>query len=226
LTVSLLESIGIKNYFVFADNHAYSLACGINSSRLWTYIDESARDRIRDYWGGDIKNDYYGAFSLKPYEVFYYGGNGQWFNGTNTQSVMIEYFIQSSAPVDIYVVTGRDEFESYTSRGGFNYYLSCFWKGIVGQRNFCGPLNRNGGMMIQNQNDISSTITLNLTFKFEPAIYEIMKNQLVWSYKINGEECVVLDTSAGKYAYPGYNLNVTGEKIAIDPLTKEYERIL
>jgi hypothetical protein len=32
----------------------------------------------------------------------------------------------------------------------------------------------------------------------------------------------VLDATTRKYGYPGYNANLKGEKIAIDPLTKEY----
>ena len=41
-------------------------------------------------------------------------------------------------------------------------------------------------------------------------------------YKIGNKKCVVLDATAGEYGYPGYDGNLEGEKIAIDPLTKDY----
>jgi hypothetical protein len=33
---------------------------------------------------------------------------------------------------------------------------------------------------------------------------------------------VVLDPTAGVYGYPGYDAELTGEKIAFNPKTKEY----
>ncbi len=49
-----------------------------------------------------------------------------------------------------------------------------------------------------------------------------LKTSKISYYEIDGKKCVVLDATAGKYGYPGYDANPEGEKIAIDPLTKEY----
>ena len=42
-------------------------------------------------------------------------------------------------------------------------------------------------------------------------------------YSLDTTKCVVLDTTLGKYGYPGYDLELECRKIAVDPVTYEYE---
>ena len=41
LLTSLLENLGIKTYLVLTEDHAYSLACDVDTEDLWQYIQES-----------------------------------------------------------------------------------------------------------------------------------------------------------------------------------------
>ena len=41
LLISLLENLGIKTYLVLTEDHAYCLACDMDTEDLWQYIEES-----------------------------------------------------------------------------------------------------------------------------------------------------------------------------------------
>ncbi len=86
---SLLENIGIKTYMVLTDDHAYTLACGIDTDKLFEFIkndliDEyvaelsKASDAVFTIEDGKIyiASLVSESFALEAGSVYYHGGDG------------------------------------------------------------------------------------------------------------------------------------------------------
>lgn len=86
---SLLENIGIKTYLVLTEDHAYSLACGINTEELQEYVEEDIITQFSENFGriGDcevvVKNrelfmvcEEKGVYTLDAGYIIYHGGDG------------------------------------------------------------------------------------------------------------------------------------------------------
>jgi hypothetical protein len=232
LTISLLENIGIKTYIVFTENHAYALACGIEKNTINNYLYKDLLEKSvieLNKEGLNIKKEednifmYYTEktkFSLDSNKIYYYGGNGEEltspFIGLN-----ILYEIDSSKPINFYVIPSKEEFEEYSNGNNFKYYKECIEKNLYEKDDSCNNLNQYGGIMIENLNDEEAEINLELEFQFKINPNEIIEKPEFYYYTLSNENCIVLETTAGELGYVGFNPNSDDEKIAIDPLTKE-----
>ena len=231
---SLLENLGIKTYIVLTENHVYSLACGVDTDNLWKYIKESIITQFsKDFSqkgklnivveNGNlfIVNQKSETFVLKAGNIFYYGGNGSKFTSP-IEYMNIKYNISSSQPLTIYVVPSPRDYELMTEGYTFTHYPSCQNQNILRISDSCNLLLSYGGLILKNDNWDDAIVDLNVKFYFYYSPYEILKDQKISYYRINNQQCVVLDPTAGKYGYPGYDANLKERKIAIDPITKEY----
>lgn len=234
MLMSLLENIGINTYFVLTEDHAYGLACGVNTDTLLEYMREPILTQVsRDLGQNSMKDvvmkgsDIYIVeekqltFTLKPGYIYYYGGEGNEFTDT-IDYMNIEYEIYSSESLNIYVVPSKAEYDLMIKGRSFEQYSSCKNQNVIWTSDSCDHLIKHGGLILQNDNAEEALIELYLTFNFHYSIQELMKDQQVSYYEINNQSCVVLDATAGKYGYPGYDANLKGKKIAVDPLTREY----
>lgn len=234
---SLLENLGIKTYLVFTENHAYSLACGIDTDNLWKYIQESIITQFSKDFGqnGDINvivengNLYVvdqksQAFALRAGNIWYYGGDGSKFTSP-IKYMNIKYEISSSRPLTIYVVPSRTDYELMSQGKTFTHYPSCQNQNVLRISDSCDALTNRGGLIIENNNWYDATVDLDLKFYFYYSSYELIKDQKISYYQINNQDCIVLDSTVGEYGYPGYDAKLEGEKIAIDPVTKEYSHL-
>ena len=217
---SLLENIGINTYLVLTDTHAYSLACDVNTSQLWDYVEESLISQVEKDWGESIRQTYEKSFALQGYFSWYYGGDGSSMQ-ENIDYLELRYDIQSSQPLHLYVVPSRDDYDKFTQSQTFMQYAGQEEENILSVSDSI-IIDRNGGIILDNEGWQDATVTVNIEFYFHPSFYELFKNNTIWSYNLEGTPCVVLDPTAGDYGYPGYDARLEGEKIAINALTKEY----
>jgi hypothetical protein len=218
---SLLENIGIKTYLVLTDTHAYSLAYDVNTNNLWTYVEQSLVKQVENDWGENIRQTFNQTFVLERYNNWYYGGDGSPVTSP-IQYLNISYDIESSKPLHLYIVPSREDFDLMSKNRPFNNYPSCEEKNVLRIEGICPYLDKNGGIILSNKNIGDATIKVNIEFYHHPSFYELFKNQTITSYEIDSTNCVVLDPTAGEYGYPGYDAGLTGKKIAIDPISKEY----
>jgi len=218
---SLLENIGTKTYLVITDTHVYSLAYNIDTNSLWTYVEQSLIKQVEKDSGENIRQKYNQTFVLKANYNWYYGGEGSPLE-TSFDYLNISYKITSNKPLHFYVVPSKQDFNLLVNNSEFTHYPSCEHENILNTEGVCSYLDKYGGIALSNNNRNDATVTVDLLFYFHPSFYELFKNETITSYKIDSVNCVVLDATAGLYGYPGYDGGLTGEKIAIDPLTKEY----
>ncbi len=218
---SLLENIGIKTYLVLAETHAYSLAYDVDTNKLWTYVEQSLIKQVEIDSGENIRQKYNQTFVLNANHNWYYGGDGSLLE-TSFDYLNISYKINSNKPLDLYIVSSKQDFNLLINNSDFYHYPNCEYENILNMEDVCPYLDKYGGIILCNNNRNIATVDIDITFYFHPSFYELFKNETITSYDINNINCVVLDATAGLYGYPGYDGGLSGEKIAIDPLTKEY----
>jgi len=236
---SYLENLGVETYVVLADTHAYSLACGVDSDLLFEYIQESLTELIARELGKEqelkviinngeiyLVDEINQEFNLEEGGVYYYGGDGSKLEYPIEQ-LDVGYSISSSESVDIYIVPTKEDFNLLVNYETFMHYKSCQNENIISISDDCNGLEKYGGIIIQNP-DLEKDLTFSLNVKFyfkyssDNILAELFEDKGVTRYEINNKTCVVLDATAGEYGYAGYDGELEGEKIAIDPLTKEY----
>lgn len=216
---SLLENVGVKTYLVLTETHAYSLACGVDTDQLWHYIDESLVEQMAK--DSDLTSVDNKTFILEDGYFYYFGGDGSSFEGTRTAYMDVRYDIKSSQPLHLYVVPSPDDYEAMLDRETFNHYPDCEQEDILEYTGSCDGLSQFGRVVLENTGSGDATLDLEIVMYRHPSIYEIYKNESISYYEIDGEECVVLDATAGPYGYPGFDANLEEEKLAIDPITLE-----
>jgi hypothetical protein len=219
---SLLENIGIKTYLVLTDTHAYSLAYDIDTDNLWNYIEQSLTKQVEKEFGESIRQTYENTFVLEGYSSWYYGGNGTPVENFDTDYVNIGYELESSCPIDFYVVKSKDDFQNHIDGESYTHYTSCQEENVLSLTDACSHLVNYGGIILFNDNWEDATIQIEIEFYFHPSFYNLFEDEIITYYSINGKKCIVLDCTAGEYGYPGYDAGLTGEKIAIDPITQKY----
>ena len=234
MLMSLLENMGINTYFVLTKDHAYGLACDVDTNNLVEYMKEPILAQVSKDLGqnGDMDVVMKGddifvvdekklTFTLEPGYIYYYGGDGTKFEDP-VEYVNIEYEIYSSDPLDIYVVPSKAEYEKMIKRKSFEHFTSCANLNVLRISDSCNHITTHGGVILQNDNPDEAIIEFDLKFNFYYSTQKLLNDQQISYYEINNQSCIVLDATAGKYGYPGYDANLIGEKIAFDPLTKEY----
>ena len=239
LLSSHLENLGIKTYLVLTETHAYCLACGVDTEDLWQYIQESIITQASKDLGQkeDIKvviesgnlfvvEEKQQTFVLKEGSVYYYGGDGSEF-ASPIEYMNIKYDASSSQPLTIYVVPSRADYESMSGGHTFTHYPPCKKQNILKISDSCDGLTDYGGLILKNDNlallsNNDAIVDLKIKFYFYYSPYELLADQKISYYEIDNQKCIVLDATAGEYGYPGCDANLEGEKIAIDPITKEY----
>ena len=226
LLISLLENINIKTYLILTDDHAYALAYDINIDKLWSYVETALINQVEKDSGEQIRQKYQQTFPLRKHQIWYYGGEGN--SITESESfdyINFTYSVQPKRPIDFYIVPSRQDFLNYSDNKPFDYYKEHSGTNTNDIEGTCSYMLTYGGIILSNNNWLDTEVTVNLTFYSHPSFYKLFENKTIQSYSINNKNCIVLEPTAGVYGYPGYDANVTGQKTAIDPLTKEYFHI-
>jgi Transglutaminase-like superfamily len=235
LLCSLLENIGIRTYLVLTPDHAYCLASGVDPERLRTYAAQSLLEQVAGQYnlknGGGmtardgklytLKEDTKST-TVKAGYVWYFGGNGSRLESPLT-SMDWQYEVRSTSPVTVYCVPSEDDYDALLDGRSFNHFSGSDAYNIVSLTDSWTGMTTSGGLIIKNdgRSDANVTITLKKYTYYNTS--SVLKDMPITSYVINNQTCVVLDPTAGKYGYPGYSsYNETGERIAIDPVTKQY----
>lgn len=137
LLMSLLENLGIQTYFVLTPDHAYCLACDVDTENLLEYIGEPILAQYSKDLGQTghmnvvmengnlyIIEQKQQTFTLQPGYIYYYGGEGSKFNSP-IEYMNIQYDVSSSNPLNVYVVPSRTDYELMVDGLSYEHYPSC-----------------------------------------------------------------------------------------------------
>lgn len=234
LLSSLLENLGFKTYLVLTDNHAYALACDVNTDELWEYIEQSIIETASLELGKDsdynveiksgrlfLKKNIKQTIALNPGYIWYYGGDGSTFTDP-VQYMNIDYSISSSTPLNIYFVPSNKEHSKIADGKSFTHYPSCQKENVYRVSDSCDSIGQNGGIILVNTDyENSATVNIDLEYSYKYSTQSFFSGEAISYYKNDKDEtCIVLEATAGKHGFPGYD-STTGKKIAVDPITKE-----
>ena len=220
LLISLLENIGITSYLILTDSHAYALAVNITSESLYPYIEDSLIDQVERDNNEQIHQIFKDTISLNRKSSWYYGGNGDSLS-ESYEFLTFSYKITSTHPIDIYLVPSIKDFHSFKNHTSFQQFTDYKKVDTTYVKNNCTMISY-GGIILHNDAFKSISVNVEIEQYFKPSFYSLFQNNTISSYVINGKQSIVLDPTAGVYGYPGYDANITGEKIAFSPITKDY----
>ena len=78
------------------------------------------------------------------------------------------------------------------------------------------------GVILLNEGTQTATVSVDFLFTFRPSFYQTYNRDSLTTYDVNETNAVILDPTLDQYGFPGYAGRVTGEKTAIDPVTRQY----
>ncbi len=191
---SLLENIGVKTYFVLTDTHGYLLAC----TRELDQGILGEKNSINLVKISLAKN----SSKFVPFD--YEGGE---------KNLKLDYHLTSNRLVSVFVVPSLEDFELFKSEKEFNQYLDCTLKRDSDKKKKCAVTDVAGFIV---QNEYNGETNAFLTAK----IYSSHKGNVRY-YNVGNMQCIVLDGTAGPNGYPGFEENLKGMKIAVDPKTEK-----
>ncbi len=228
---SLLENIGVKTYLVLTDDHAYTLACGIDTEKLSPFISKTLAatfaneasvnedaNFVEENGNIFVINSTNEEFFLNAHQTQYHGGNGNVL--APPSQVSLYYNIKSSKPIDIFSVGSNIQLFSITNGFEFKYYCQKHEQ-VFSVLDKCENMTENGGLAIRNMGETGAKVSIDLIRKISTGIDPAI-GKLITSYTIDGQNCIALDATFGKEGYAGEEgSDLKGEKSAFDPLTKE-----
>ncbi len=236
LAESMLENIGFKTYLVITKTHVFTLVCGLDRERLWSHIEENIKEKVGEMLQEEgkksvlfINNELYIAerinetILVKNGKIARYGGDGTPLKPPLTV-MNIKYDINSSAPVSIYILSTKDSFNKLVSDMNLPYAdtSECVKKDVFATSGMCRGLRSYGIVAIVNNSGKDAKVNVQIDFLAKYSLPKTINNRKIAYYRINGDECIAFDVSAGPSGYVGYTIAKKDEqKIAIDPLTKK-----
>lgn len=201
VTMSMLENLGVRTYMILTDDHAYALACGVDIKEIEKNIFGNSKP-IETYNNEFlIKQNYYRTIDLEDSE----------------KSVTYDFKLEADNPVDFLILDSKEEVNKKVNELKYSYYPTCSREGT---KKFEVSCTLNGGSVyLENSLDKPSYVKFSILQKVSP------QNVKVTYYQIDGDNCIILESTAGKYGYPGYAGETENKtKIAIDPYThKSYQ---
>ncbi len=224
LLISLLENIGIKSYLVLTEDHVYSIACKVDSEKLWEHVELSLINQVEKEWEESISQNYKKTFDLEPGYLSYYGpGIGRSF-GNHIEYMNINYRIDSTEPLHLFIVLSYKDAINLSQGQPFNHRPDWQQTDLISKIVSIKQIDRYVGIVIIPENYVNKTanVSVDIDFYFHPLFYNYFGEDNITNYNIDGLSCVILDPTLGDYGFPGYDKYIFGKKLAIDPITKEY----
>ncbi len=213
LAAALLLKIKAHPMLVFTKDHAYTLACGINLTKMREAIIEERKDEIKE----KLKKNEKINIHLRPYEMYLINitTNGYYQIGylkAIATENNLSYYYNATSPIRLYIVYDSNDVQKLVL-GNEPKKLPCdqghdalTWKGKCNLKN--------GIVVLYNNNDknVDINLEINDSYSFKTEFIKELDY-----YLINNSKCVVLDTTLTN-GYPGYEI-AKDKEVAIDVLT-------
>jgi hypothetical protein len=187
---SLLENIGVKTYFVLTYGHGYLLAC---ADKLDSNLVDSELISKSNKVDLKPKDSYFIPFE---YQI------------KDNNQLLLNYKINSNRMMSVLVFADKENYELYLNGSKYMYYAGCSFNRASSKEIKC-KINDIYGIVIQNEFNGNAETFINI------GLFKDL-NKGINVYEINNQKCIVLDATAGKYGYPGFEANLGTTKVAFD----------
>jgi len=185
LLASLLDNVGIPNYLVFTEDHAYTMACEVDPRTIVPTLEQ--RYAIQQPPVQREETRWIQPRSLSVTTL----------NTTLPTQVDIE--LHTNGPLDWMVVPSQQDVEAIQQHRAYRTYPSCSREQMTSFRSTCAiPV----GAPLVAYNRQETPIELALTVRYQlPPLPPTLPP--IKTYAVNGAQCVPLDPSIKGQAYPG-----------------------
>ncbi|MBU0496639.1 MAG: transglutaminase-like domain-containing protein [Candidatus Thermoplasmatota archaeon] len=224
LLSSLLENINIPTYIILTSNHVYTLVSDMDKTGLWDAIETALTAYIEHTWGESLSQSYTDTFEITSLHMWYYGGEINSTFGDYIDSVNIYYHIDTTQPLHFYVVPNQNEFYKIAQGQPFTQYSAYEKTALISIINTI-EIDSYGGFVLVNEGAQDATVTIDLDFTFQPIFQKLYSVNDISTYTVFGINGILLDPTLDEYGFPGNDAGILGDKIAIDPTTKQYQLI-
>lgn len=221
--VSFLANLKIESYVLMTQDHAYAMACGVDSKRLQQYIRNGLTRSVSKTEKVNLK---YGQT-----ELYYFGLSG----GIPSGKIKWHFSVKGQHPFNFLVTPGKVTINQIKSKN-YKYSRNCSGINITQINTSCelGSTitlvinfggNFSGITVPYDPNKKNLNNKIKITFKGDYNLADI--NQVTvhyYSLKKNGKDtyCVVLEPTAGDQGYPGYSQVKNQWSIAVNPITWDW----
>lgn len=220
LLCSLLCNIGISSWLVFTSSHVYALASDVDTDMLWTIAEQSLIRLVEERFGEPMYQSLVQTLVLEPANIMYIGGDAKTFTGL-IDFMTIEYSFQSSQPLDVFVVPTQIEFFALRDNGT-KTNIMYEWPDLSSKTGTIPQMFTFGGLVLLNNNTETATVSIDFEFMFQPSFYNSYNKNKLSVYDLGGKDAVALDPTVSDFGFPGYDLEISGEKTAVNPVSNQY----
>jgi len=218
LLCSLLTNIGLSSYLVFTDTHVYTTVSNVDPDQLWIIAEQSLIRLVEYRFNESLQQSFYLTQTLKVTEALTaLDDKNKTFDGL-IEYLTIDYSFQSDFPIHFFVLP-HGNINNFTPIPEYTQLNVTSGAGTIPH------LYTYGGVVLFNGGNQITTVTLDITFSFQPLFYKTYSRDLLSVYTMDGQEAILLDPTLDDFGFPGYDAEIIGEKIAIDPLTHNYVTI-
>lgn len=222
LLTSLLLNIGIPTYLVFSSEHVYPMVIDVNRDMLWDYAEQSLIAHVETLFGEPMYQSFVQPLIIPPITFIYIGNEeNKTFDGL-IDYMTIVYSVQSDQPLHLFVVPTQREFYAFQTGDLANFTYDAYWDNVISKTGTIPQMTTFGGVVLLNNNTQTATVNIDFLFTFQPSFYQTYHKNKLTAYDIGGKTCVLLDPTLGDFGFPGYDAEISGQKTAINPLTKQY----
>ncbi len=221
LLCSLLTNIGLSSSLVFTNTHVYAMASGVNGDTLWNFAEQTLINRTERIFGESLFQPLYQIVQLPPNFPMFAGSEGEKTFAGVIDYMTIDYNIQSDQQLMLFVLPSWMEYNEFLLKQFANFTYINQWN-FTSTSGTIPEIRTFGGIMLYNPGNLTATVTLDITFSFEASFYKTYNRETLTTYSVWGANVVLLDPTLDDFGIPGYDAEIMGAKIALNPLTNQY----
>ncbi len=185
LLASLLDNVGIPNYLVFTSDHAYTMACNVDSETIAPTLEHRYAIQPPPVQREETR-------SIPPHSL-----SVTRLDATTPTQVEIE--LHTNGPLDWMVVPSQQDVEAIQQHRSYQTYSSCSRDGVTSFRSTC-VIPVGAPLVAYNRQETPIELAIRLRYQIPPVPPTL---PTLKTYAINGVQCVPLDPSIKGQAYPG-----------------------
>ncbi len=185
LLASLLENVGVPTYLVFTPTHAYTLACDVDGTKLFSTVAEVYTAPAPDRASEETK-------WIEPHTIV------SW--GLNSSVRRLSYTIDAGEPIDWIVVPTAADAEAVQQGKSYRHYPGCSREAVTHLQLDCS-VSDSAQLLARNRSDQAVRVAVTLRYQAQPIAPQLPAS--LQTYRLDGTTCLTLDPSIKGRGYPG-----------------------
>lgn len=185
LLASLLDNVGIPNYLVFTETHAYTMACEVDPLTIVPTLEQRYATQQPPVQREETR-------WIQPHSLSVTRLNA-------TAPTQVDIDLHTNGPLDWMVVPSQHDVEAIQQRRPYQTYPSCSREHVTSFRSTC-VIPVGAPLVAYNRQEAPIELALTVRYQLRPVLPTLPPLK---TYAVNGAQCLPLDPSIKGQAYPG-----------------------